>query len=131
MSSKKLPVNNFECIENNEYFIKNYNEENDKGNFLEVNVQYTEKLNEIHNDLPFLPKKLKIEKIGKLVANLHDETEYVIHIRYVNQALNYGLVLRKVRRVIEFNQNAWLKPYTDVYTDLKKKQKTILKKIFF
>ena len=123
MSSKKLPVNNFECIENNEYFIKNYNEENDKGNFLEVNVQYTEKLNEIHNDLPFLPKKLKIEKIGKLVANLHDETEYVIHIRYVNQALNYGLVLRKVRRVIEFNQNAWLKPYTDVYTDLKKSKK--------
>ena len=123
MSSKKLPVNNFECIENNEYFIKNYNEENDKGNFLEVNVQYTEKLNEIHNDLPFLPKKLKIEKIGKLVANLHDETEYVIHIRYVNQALNYGLVLRKVRRVIEFNQNAWLNPYTDVYTDLKKSKK--------
>ena len=123
MSSKKLPVNNFECIENNEYFIKNYNEENDKGNFLEVNVQYTEKLNEIHNDLPFLPKKLKIEKIGKLVANLHDETEYVIHIRYVNQALKYGLVLRKVHRVIEFNQNAWLKPYTDVYTDLKKSKK--------
>ena len=107
----------------NEYFIKNYNEENDKGYFLEVDFQYTEKLNEVHNDLLFLPKKLKIEKIRKLVANLHDETEYVIRIRNVNQALNYGLILRKVRRVIEFNQNAWLKPYTDVYTDLKKSKK--------
>ena len=51
---------------------------------------------------------MKIEKIEKLVTNLHDKTEYVIHIRNLKQALNHGLVFKKIHRVIEFNQNAWL-----------------------
>ena len=53
--SQKLPVNNFEWIKDtsqfNEDFIKNYNEESDEGYFLEVDVQYLEKLHELHNDL--------------------------------------------------------------------------------
>ena len=122
--SQKLPVNNFEWIKDtsqfNEDFIKNYNEESDEGYFFEVDVQYLEKLHELHNDLPFLPERMKIEKVEKLVANLHDKTEYVIHIRNLKQALNHGLVLKKVHRVIKFNQNAWLKPYIDMNTDLRK-----------
>ena len=66
----------------NEDFIKNYNEESDEGYFLEVHVQYLEKLHELHYGLSFLPERMKIQKIEKLVANLHDKTEYVIHIRY-------------------------------------------------
>ena len=131
----KLPVNNFEWIEDtsqlNEDFIKNYNEESDEGYFLEVDVQYLEKLHELHNDLPFLPERMKIEKVEKLVANLHDKTEYVIHIRNLKQALNHGLVLKKVHRVIKFNQNAWLKPYIDMNTDLRKKAKNDFEKDFF
>ena len=65
--SQKLPVNNFEWIKDtsqfNEDFIKNYNEESDEGYFLEVDVQYLEKLHELHNDLPFLPERIKIEKV--------------------------------------------------------------------
>ena len=61
--------------------MKNYNEESDEGHFLEVDVQCLEKLYELHNGLPFLQEKMKIEKVEKLVANLHDKTEYVIHIR--------------------------------------------------
>ena len=72
---------------------------------------------------------MNIEKVEKLVANLHDKTEYVIHIRNLKQALNNGLVLKKVHRVLRFNQNAWLKPYIDMNTDLRKKQKMILQKI--
>ena len=72
--SQKLPVNNFEWIENtsqfNEDFIKNYNDESDEEYFLEVDVQYPEKLHELHNDLPFLPETMKIEKAEKLVTNL-------------------------------------------------------------
>ena len=79
----------------NEDFIKNYNEEKDEGYFLEVNVQYPEKLHELHNDLPFLPEKIKFEKAEKLVTNLHDKTEYVIHIRNLEQRLNHELILRK------------------------------------
>ena len=52
---------------------------------------------------------MKIEKVEKLVVNLHDKNEYVIHIRNLKQALDHGLVLKKVHRVIKFNQNAWLK----------------------
>ena len=69
--SQKLPVNNFKWIEDtsqfNEDFIKNYNEESDVGYFLEVDVQYPEKLDELHNDLPFLPERMKIEKVENLL----------------------------------------------------------------
>ena len=125
--SQKLPVNNFEWIKDtsqfNEDFIKNYNEESDEGYFLEVDVQYLEKLHELHNDLPFLPEQMKIEKVEKLIANLHDKTEYVIHIRNLKHALNERLVLKKVHRVIKFNQNTRLNPYIDMNTDLRKKAK--------
>ena len=90
---QKLPVNNFAWIKDtsqfNEDFIKNCNEESDEGNFLKVDVQYLDKLYELHNDLPFLPERMKIEKVEKLVANLHDKTEYVIHIKNLKQALNH------------------------------------------
>ena len=74
---------------------------------------------------------MKIEKIEKLVANLHDKTEYVIHLRNLNQALNHGLFLKKVHRTIKFNQNVWLKPYIDMNTVLRKKTKNDLEKNFF
>ena len=63
----------------NKDFIKNYNEENDEEYFLEIEVQYLKKLHEIHNDLPFLSERMKVKEVEKLVANLHDKTEYVIH----------------------------------------------------
>ena len=94
--SQKFPVNNFEWIKDtsqfNEELLKNYNEENDEGYFLEVDIQYPEKLHELHNDLPFIPERMKIERVEKLVANLHDKTEYVIHISNLKQALNHGSV---------------------------------------
>ena len=133
--SQKLRVNNFEWMKNtskcNEDFVKSYNGESDKGYLLEDNVQYPEKLHELYNDLPFLPKRTKIEKVKKLVANLHDKTEYVIQTRNLKQALNHELALKKVHRTIKFNQKAWLKPYIDMNTDLRKKAKIILKKTFF
>ena len=57
---QKLPVNKFGWIKDTsqfyEDFIKNYNEESNKGYFLEVNVQYLEKLYDLHNNLPFYLK---------------------------------------------------------------------------
>ena len=88
------------------------------------------KLHELHNDLPFLPEKMNIEKDEKLVANLHDKTEYVIQIRNLKQALNHKLLLEKVQRVIKFNQDSWLKPYIDMNTDLRKKAKNEFDKYF-
>ena len=48
--------------------------------FFEVDVQYHEKLHDLHNDILFLPEKMEVEKVEKLVDNLHDKTEYVLHI---------------------------------------------------
>ena len=66
---------------------------------------------------------MKIEKVEKLVPNLHNKTENIIHISKLKQALNHKLVLKKVHRVITFNQNTWLKPYIDINTALLKKVK--------
>ena len=62
---------------------------------------------------------MKTEKFEKLVANLHDKTKYFIHID-LKQALNHGLVLKTVHIVITFNQQASVKPYIDMNTDLRK-----------
>ena len=62
-------------------------------------------------------------KNEKFVGNLHYKTECVIHIKNLKQALNHGLVLKKFHKVIKFNQNARLKPYIDMNTDLRKKAK--------
>ena len=81
--SQKLPVNNFVWIKDisrfNEDFIKNYNEESDQGYLLEVDVQYLKKLRDLHNGLSFLPVRMKIEKVEKLVVNLNNKTAYVIY----------------------------------------------------
>ena len=108
--SQKFPVNNFEWIADisqfNEGFIKNYKKKSDEGYLLEVEVQFLEKLHERHNKLPFLPERMKIRKVENSATNLNDKTKYVIHVRNLKQALNHGLVLEKLHRVIKFNQNS-------------------------
>ena len=64
---------------------------------------------------------MKIKNVEKLVANLHDKTECFMHIRNLKQALNRGMVLKKIHKLIELNQNARLKPYVYMNTDLRKK----------
>ena len=87
--SQMLLVNGFEWAQDisefDKCFIKNYNGESDDGYFFEVDVQYTEKLYELHNDLPFLPERMKIEKVEKHIANSQDKTEYVYHIKNLKQ----------------------------------------------
>ena len=133
--SQKLPVNCFRWINNvtgiDEEFIRNYNEESDKGYILEVDVKYPRKLHDLHSDLPFLLKRMKIDKCKKLVCNLSNKKKYVVHIRSLKQALNHGLKLKKVHRIIEFNQEAWLKPYIDMNTELRKIAKNDFEKDFF
>ena len=57
----------------NEDFIRNYNEDNDEEYFLEIDVQYPQNLYNLHNDLPFLPEKMKNWKVQKFLGNLHDK----------------------------------------------------------
>ena len=83
--------------------------DSDKGYILEVDVDYRCKLHKLQSDMPFLPERMKIDKPQKLVCNLHDKKKYVVHISILKQALYHGLKLKKVHRVIEFNQEVWLK----------------------
>ena len=83
---QKLPV---DISEFDEIFIKTYNEESDRECFLGIDIQYLENLHNYYNDLPFLTERIKIKKLEKLEANLHNKTEYIIGIRNLKQALNH------------------------------------------
>ena len=72
-----------------------------------------------------------MEKVEKLDCSIEDKQKYVIHIRALKQALNHGLILKDVHRVIKFNQEAWLKPYIDMNTKLRKEAKKEFEKDFF
>ena len=71
----KLPVTGFKWVNNeiNEEFRKNYDENSDKGYILEVDIKCPRKLHDLHSDLPFLPKRMKIDKCKKLVCNLRNK----------------------------------------------------------
>ena len=133
--SQKLPVNGFKWVEKlsnfNEKFIKGYNENSDRGHFLEVDVDYPKKLINLHKNLSFLLERKKLEKVEKLVSGIEDKGKYVVHIRALKQALNHGLILKGVHRVIQFNQKAWLKPFIDMNTRLRKEAKNKFEKDLF
>ena len=74
---------------------------------------------------------MEINKCKKLVCNLYNKKKYVAHINTLKQALNHGLKFKQIHRVIEFNQEAWLKPYIDMNTELRKLAKNDFEKDFF
>ena len=76
-------------------------------------------------------ERIEINGIEKLVPNLRDKKNYVIHIQALDQALAHGLVLERVHRAIEFSQSAWMKPYIDFNTQLRTKATNDFEKDFF
>ena len=74
---------------------------------------------------------MEINKREKLVCNLYNKKKYVVHVNSLKQALNHGLKLKKIHRVIEFNQKAWLKPYIEMNTELRKLAKNDFEKDLF
>ena len=85
----------------------------------------------LHSNFTFLPERKKIRKYNKLICNIQDKEKYVVQIRALKQALNHGLILKRVHRVIQFNQKALLKPYINMNTDLRKNAKNLFEKDFF
>ena len=92
---QKLPVNGFKWVKNlsklNERFIKDYNENSDRGYFLEIDAEYPKNLLNSHKDLPYLSERKKLENVKKLVCGIEDKKKYVVHIRALKQALNHGV----------------------------------------
>ena len=133
--SEKLPIKGFKWVVDisgiDENFVKSYNKNSSKGYVLKVDVDYPSELQNLHCDLPFLPEKMVVNNTKKLICNLQDKKDYVVHINVLKQSLDHGLKLIKVHQVIEFDQEAWLKEYINFNTELRKKATNDFEKDFF
>ena len=89
------------------------------------------KLFNLHKYYSFLPERKKIEKCNELICDIQDKENCVYNIRVIKQALNQRLILKTVHKVIQFNQEAWMKPYIDMNNEYRNKAKSDIGKDFF
>jgi len=121
------------------------------GHILEVDLLYPKELHTLHNDYPFCAEQvlvkddmlsdycnmisdkheLKLGNVSKLIPNLNNTEKYVIHERNLKQALDAGLILTKIHRVLQFSQKPWMKEYIDFNTEKRKLAKNDFEKDFF
>ena len=114
----------------NEKFIKNYDEDRDRGYILEEDFEYPKNLHDLHSDLPFLPERIRISKCNKLVSNLYDKNKCCTH-NNTKTSTKPGTSIKKVHRVIKFNQEAWFKKYIDTNIKLWTEAKNGFENDFF
>ena len=129
--SQPLPTGRFKWVDVNPNEISELATRTDKGYLLEVNVSYPKELHNSHNDLPFMCERMEINGVEKLVPNLRDKKNYVIHIQALNPVLQHGLRLDGIHRAIEFNQSPWLKIYIDFNSQLRTAATSDFQKDFF
>ena len=101
------------------------------GYVLEVDMKYPIELHDHHDNLPFMCEKIRVNGVEKLVPNLHDKKKHVIHVKALKQALDHGLVLERIHRVMQFKQSAWMKKYIDFNTRLRTVAKNDFEKDFY
>ena len=142
--SEYLPYGKFKWIKiNNEIVNKILNKSDNSlhSYFLEVDLDYPENLHDFHKDYPMVPEKIKIKDellspyglkiknkhdiksgdINKLVPNLMPKKNHVVHYRNLKHYLSQRLISKKVHRILEFKQSAWMKAYIDFNTEKRKK----------
>ena len=152
--SQYLPTGGFKWMKQNKIDnldLGKYHEESKKGIILEVDLEYPEKLHDLHNDYPLAAEKIKVEKsmlsnycnkisekynistglVQKLIPTLSNKKNYVLHYRNLQLYTSLGLKVSKVHRVLEFNQSPWLKQYIDYNTEKRKNAKNDFEKDFF
>ena len=150
--SQPLPYRNFKWV--NPDRINSYGlitKEHGIGHIYEVDLEYPQELHDLHNDYPCAPEKIKVTDdmlsdycreiknkfnissgiVSKLIPNLNDKKNYVIHEELLKLYLNLGLKLKKVHRVLEFSEKPWLKPYIDFNTEKRTNAKNAFEKDFF
>ena len=124
--SKPLPTDCFRFMNNEE--MKNWES---MPCILEVDLEYPEHLHDLHNDYPLAPERVTVNKVEKLIPNLNDKKNYVIHHETLKLYISLGLKITKIHRGITFDECAWLKPYIDLNTNLRAKAKNDFEKDFF
>jgi len=147
-----LPINNFKWLseaEINTLDILQIADDNEKGYILEVDLEYPAELHALHNDLPLAPEKQCINEeqlsayqnelkeqvnwipSAKLIGNLQSKQNYIIHYVNLKLYLSLGLILKKVHRVLSFNQSAWMWEYISFNTAQRQAAKNNFEKDFF
>ena len=134
--SQKLPTNGFKWLTDKE--IENlFNNQivqvwEKTPCILEVDIEYPKELHDLHNDYPFCPERVECDNgVKKLIPNLRDKNNYVIHYKNLMQCLKAGLKLKKIHRGIKFYESAFLKPSINKNTSLRTKAKNDFEKDFF
>ena len=138
--SQYLPTGNFKWMTDKEISkidLGRYKADGNKGLILEVDLEYPQELHDIHNDYPVTPEKVKVSNnmlsayckkiaekynisiglVSKLIPTLRDKKEYVLHYHNLQLYLDLGLKIKKVHRVLKFDQSPWLKQYIDFNTE--------------
>ena len=141
--SSYLPYANFKWFKNIDKIkqkLTNIESNSSNGYILEVDLEFTQELHDIHNNYPSAPEKINIQKewlskyclkianthnittgkVKKLVPNLMNKNNYVIHYRNLQQCLELGMKLKKIHRILKFKQKDWIKPYIDFNTQKRK-----------
>ena len=120
--SKPLPTHGFKWMKTSELETWELH-----SCILEVDLEYPKKLHDLHNDYPLAPEQIVVNKFEKLIPNLWNKKNYVIHYENLKQYLNLGLKLTNIHRGIKFKESQWLKKYIALNTDLRTKAKDFFK----
>ncbi|GET66364.1 uncharacterized protein LOC110249295 [Rhizophagus irregularis DAOM 181602=DAOM 197198] len=122
-----------------------------EGYILKVKLEYPQALHSQHTDYPLAPERMKVKKewlskkqqeiiacsgqrytpTDKLIPNLFDKDEYVVHYRNLQYYVSQGLVIKKVYEAIKFEQAPWMKPYIEFNTAERAKAKNDFEKDFY
>ena len=152
--SQYLPNSGFKWLTEkqiNNINLAKYNENSGKGSILKVDLEYPKELHDLHNDYPLAAERVRVNKdmlseyckniqkkfnistglVHKLIPTLCDKEKYVLHYRNLQLYLDLGLKVKKVHRVLEFNQSPWLKQYIDFNTLKRTQAKNSFEKDFF
>ena len=150
--SSYLPYGGFNLLKNIDGFdVNSISQKSPIGYFLEVDLKYPDELHELHNDYPLAPEKLavssdmlskyckkiadkyeiKVGDVKKLIPNLGNKTNYVLHYRNLQLYLSLGMKLTKIHRVLKFNQSDWMKKYIDFNTEKRMNAADDFEKDFF
>ena len=131
--TQKHPTHGFKWINVDKPSVLKLLEKKDTNQsfIFEVDLDYPSSLWKSHNDYPFAPEKVKIDKTEELICSFLPKKHYVLHYKNLKQYLQEGMILKKVHRGINFVQSPWKEPYIRKNTDLKKKAKNAFEKDFF
>ncbi|KFM71739.1 hypothetical protein X975_17934, partial [Stegodyphus mimosarum] len=129
--SQKLPLKNYQwCTITDINSIPN---DSSEGYILEVDLDYPEDIHDAHSDLPLAPVNIvpPDSREKRLNLTLEPKIRYVLHFKALKQYIALGMVLKKIHRVLKFEQSEWLKPYINLNTDLRSKARNSFEKDFF